>query len=48
MIYAIVYYNTFVKRDVVVFKNSDFDLVSKIFEMKYKNDSLMTFRIIIM
>lgn len=47
MKYAIVYYNEFVKRDVIVFKSSNYDLVNKIYTMKYKGDLLTNFRIVI-
>lgn len=47
MKYAIVYYNEIVKRDVVVFKHSNFDLVQKIYMMKYYGDLLTNFRFVI-
>lgn len=47
MKYAIVYYNKFVKRDVVVFKSSNFDLVNKIYLMKYCGDLFTEFRLVI-
>ena len=47
MKYAIVYYNEFVKRDVVVFKSSNFDLVNKIYLMNYCGDLLTEFRLVI-
>ena len=45
--YEIVFYNEIIKRDVVVFKSPNFDLVNKIYLMKYKDDLLMTFRFVI-
>lgn len=47
MEYAIVYYNKFVKRDVIVFKNSNYDIVNKIYLMKYCGDLLTDFRLVI-
>lgn len=47
MKYAIVYYNEIVKRDVVVFKSANYDLVTKIYMEKYYNDLLTNFRIVI-
>lgn len=47
MKYAIVYYNEIVKRDVVVFKSTNYDLVTKIYMEKYYNDLLTNFRIVI-
>lgn len=45
--YAIVYYNTIVKRDVIVYKSSNYDLVCKVYESRFMNDDFMTFRIVI-
>ena len=45
--YAIVYYNTIVKRDVTVYKSSNYNLVCKVYENQFMNDEFMTFRIVI-
>ena len=44
--YAIIYYNDFVKNNVIVYASSVYEQVEKMYNMKYKDDDFTEFKIV--
>ena len=44
--YAIIYYNDFVKNNVIVYASSVYEQVEKMYNMKYKDNDFTKFKIV--
>lgn len=44
--YAIIYYNDFVKNNVIVYASSVYEQVEKMYNMKYKDNEFTEFKIV--